>query len=460
VIGLDDEAAGGGSVPDANDNHGASACEPNTTVSLRPSRSWLAPPANQPSLAADPVTERSWVTEATRPRARGSTAGIDSNIGTVIGSYRLLSRIGQGGMSQVYVAEHTRLGRRVAVKVLRSELSRRPTAVTRFLREARIASRIRHVNIVQLEDLIEPESGPPCLVMELLAGRSLRDILRISRVVAPALVLDIGIQVASALEAIHAEGVLHRDLTPGNIFLCDDRETPDGWIKLLDFGAAKMFTIPSSARLGPVRDEHVTAEGTIIGTPGYMSPEQAGGTLIDARTDLYSLGVLLYELVSGEPLIRGKTFDECVRAHITDTPRDLQLTERGKSAPPALTALIMRCLARDPAARPTSAAMLRGELLALRAGSAPPRSLRRALRLPLIAAATAALIAAIAHAAPVSIRAGLGSTGNMLDVAGALWLRSLDAGAPPPAIDAGVDHQAVPPDQAAPAPPPDPPPAP
>jgi serine/threonine protein kinase len=439
VTGLDDEAAGGGSVPDANDIHGASACEPNTTVSLRPSRSWLAPPANQPSLA-DPVTERSWVTEATRPRARGSTAGIDSNIGTVIGSYRLLSRIGQGGMSQVYVAEHTRLGRRVAIKVLRSELARRPTAVTRFLREARIASRIRHVNIVQLEDLLEPESGPPSLVMELLAGRSLRDVLRVSRVVAPALVLDIGIQVASALEAIHAEGVLHRDLTPGNIFLCDDRETPDGWIKLLDFGAAKMFTIPASPRLSPVRDEHVTAEGTIIGTPGYMSPEQAGGAIIDARTDLYSLGVLLYELVSGEPLIRGKTFDECVRAHITDTPRDLQLTERGKSAPPALTALIMRCLARDPAARPTSAAMLRHELIALRARSTPQSpSPLRALRLPVIAVAAAALIAAVAHVSPGSIRAGLGSTDNMLDVAGALWLRALDAGAGPAlTVDAGV----------------------
>jgi serine/threonine protein kinase len=421
-------------VPDANDNHGASVCEPNTTVSLRPSRPWLAA-ASQTSFVPESVTERSRVTEATRPRARGSTAGIDPNIGTVIGSYRLLSRIGQGGMSQVYVAEHTRLGRRVAVKVLRSDLARRPTAVTRFLREARIASRIRHVNIVQLEDLIEPDGSSPGLVMELLAGRSLRDILRSERALPPAQVLDIGVQVASALEAIHAKGVLHRDLTPGNIFVCDDRDVVDGWIKLLDFGAAKMFTAVSP-RMGAVRDEHVTAEGTIIGTPGYMSPEQAGGTVIDARTDLYSLGVLLYELISGEPVVRGKTFDECVRAHITNTPRDLHLTERGKRAPLALCALIMRCLARDPAARPTSATQLRQELLALRSAGAPRSpSLAHALRIPLLVAAAAAMIAAVAHATPGSIRAGLGSTDNMFDVAGSLWAPPADAAAP---VDAGA----------------------
>jgi len=361
----------------------ASVGELSTTVSLRGH--------GAPVAAAG----RSRVTESTRSCVRACCVDGDANIGSLLGNYRLLERIGEGGMGQVYLAEHVRLGRRVALKVLRHELTSRPSAVARFLREARIVSRIRHLNVVQVEDLIEPDGGPPCLVMELLCGQQLRDLLRARGALDPSLVVEIGIQICSALEAIHAAGVLHRDLTPGNVYVCDDRDPGEGGIKLLDFGVAKLFGgSPGAAGGEPV--EHVTAEGAIIGTPGYMSPEQACGGAVDARSDLYSLGVLLYELASGEPVVTGRSFGECVRAHIADAPRPLQVTRRGRSIPPALAALVMRCLAKRPDERPPSASALRAELLVLRDRQIAPPAPRSAASLaPALAIAVALAAGAV-----------------------------------------------------------------
>jgi len=287
--------------------------------------------------------------------------------GVVLGSYRLLTRIGEGGAGHVYVAEHVKLGRVVAIKVLRPEAARRRKAVARFSREARIVARIRHRNIVRVEDLIEPRVGPPYIVMELLRGRSLRELVAERGALGSRDVIEIGIQICSALEASHGMGVLHRDLKPGNVYVCDDR-SDEGWIKLLDFGIAKVCRAGSAA--GEACD--ITAEGTILGTPGYMSPEQASCAATDERSDLYSLGATLYEACCGERAVSGATLGACVRAHLTEVPRPPRAIARGRDVAPALEAVILRCLAKRPEDRPASAAALRGELVAIRAALLEP----------------------------------------------------------------------------------------
>jgi len=348
-------------------------------------------------------THRSWITEATT--AVGTTAATlplsvvadaDARVGTVLGSYLLRCRIGEGAMGHVYMAEHVRLGRRVALKILRSELASRRSALARFVREARIVAGIHHRNIVHVEDLVEPASGPPYLVMELLRGCSLRDHLRTGGAFGAAEVVEIGAQICSALEAVHGVGVLHRDLTPGNVHVCADRGDGDGWIKLLDFGIAKLCDCEACGDDAA----QVTAEGTIIGTPGYMSPEQATGGPIDARSDLYSLGAILYEATCDEAVVTGQCMADYVRAHVATPPRPLRTTSRGRSAPPQLEAIVMRCLAKRPEDRPASAAAVRAELLALRA-RVRTRSWR--WRATGAMAVTIAAAAAIGDASPRSV---------------------------------------------------------
>jgi len=340
-------------------------------------------------------TDRSWVTEALTAAGSGATASLssestDERIGTIVGSYLLRSRIGAGAMGDVYMAEHVRLGRRVAIKVLRAEVASWRSAQARFLREARIVAGIRHRNIVLVEDLVEPAAGPPYLVMELLRGSSLRDHLRVRGALAADEVVEMGAQICCALEVVHGAGVLHRDLTPGNVHLCDERS--DGWIKLLDFGIAKRCEPAGGDDLAPV-----TAEGTIIGTPGYMSPEQATGGPVDARSDLYALGAILYEATCGVAAITGACVADYVRAHVATAPRPLRKTGRGRGAPAALEALVMRCLAKRPEQRPASAAVVRAELLALRAATGL-RSRRRRAGAMVFAAATAAIGGALSLA--------------------------------------------------------------
>ena len=228
-----------------------------------------------------------------------------SRVDRFIGRYRIIDKLGEGGMGVVYRAQDSKLGREVAIKVLRPEASHYPDRVRRFSHEARAASALNHPNIITVHDAGEFENGP-FLVMELVEGESLRALLRRGHLPL-ARVLDVGIQAAMALSRAHESGITHRDLKPENIVV-----RPDGYIKILDFGLAKLIEkAATSASDATTVTATITSEGSIVGTVAYMSPEQATGQEVDGRSDIFSLAVVLFESWQGRHVFR--------RDHMVDT---------------------------------------------------------------------------------------------------------------------------------------------
>ncbi len=267
-------------------------------------------------------------------------------VGETISQYRVLREIGHGGMATVYEAEDTLLRRHVALKVIAESLLRDEEAVALFEREARAAAALDHPNICTVYELTKYK-GRPVIVMELLEGESLRQAVR--RGPLPiALVIDIAIEIADALEAAHSKGFVHRDIKPGNI-MCNDR----GQVKLLDFGLAK-----SGDHKG--LEEEVDANGSVGGTVQYMSPEQIRGEALDARSDLFSFGIVLYEMTAGQrPFQRrsGLATMEAIRTIHPASPRSLH-----PEVPEGLELIIAKLLEKDPANRYQSAADVRSDL--------------------------------------------------------------------------------------------------
>ncbi len=261
-------------------------------------------------------------------------------IGERVNNYQIVSLLGEGGMGAVYLAEHPFMGRKAAVKVLRSELAQDKGLVERFMNEARAANAIQHPNIIDIIDVGVLASGIPYLMMELLNGESLARRLERDRRLGVTEAVNIAVQTASALNAAHAKGIVHRDLKPDNVFLVPDENRPFGHrVKVLDFGIAKLRGELSGSGAK-------TQSGSVMGTPPYMSPEQCRGITddIDERTDIYALGIMLYEMLTGAPPFVSEGWGEVVLMHVTKAvppPR-----EKNPEIPAALEGVILKALAK------------------------------------------------------------------------------------------------------------------
>jgi eukaryotic-like serine/threonine-protein kinase len=270
----------------------------------------------------------------------GSAAQPGELTGTVLGGkYKIGRKIGSGGIGVVYAAEHVTLGHEVAVKVLRGAAARDGGEIARLRREAYIQVHIEHPNVARVMDLDQMPDGSIYVVMERLVGRSLADKLAREGLVAPGFAVPVFVGVCGALAAAHAKGVVHRDLKPGNVFLCDD-----GSAKVLDFGMSKLTAA-----------EALTQTGYTLGTPEYMAPEQCIGAQVEARTDVYALGVLMYEALTGELPIIAASRRELLDLHQRQMPMPLRQRRPDLPIPEALDAIIMKCLRKRVSDRPKNA---------------------------------------------------------------------------------------------------------
>ncbi len=311
----------------------------------RPSCSCRPP---HPELAECPTVLRAREESPLSTWPPAGERGGEKLVGQRFGSFMALRELGRGGMGSVLLAEHVLIPKRVAVKVLHRHLTEDPELVSRFLAEARAMSLVQHENVVTVYDL-DTREGRPYFVMEYLEGQSLAAFAR--GPLEPRLVVDLLTQVCDALGAAHARGIIHRDLKPANVFLVPGSNGRHR-VKLLDFGIAKCL-----ARLD---GETPTRTGVLMGTPEFMAPEQCGGQEVDARTDLYAVGVLGYLLLTGTAPFSGVNAAEVLVAHLQQTPRAPHEVRPG--LPPALSAVVLRALAKRPEARFSSASELRAAL--------------------------------------------------------------------------------------------------
>ena len=347
------------------------------------------------------------------------TRGSAPVVGEIIGPYRILRQLGQGTTSRVFEVEHTRIGRRAAMKVVH-RYGVAPGVVDRLFVEAKAVNLIRHPHVVEISDILVPDldNDQPdhALVMELLDGRSLADVLSSDGALPPARYLPIMAQICAGLAAVHRAGFVHRDLKPENVFLVDRGGNRD-FVKLLDFGLVK-------ALRGDVGASTATIEGTFMGSPAYASPEQSAGKAVDQRSDIYAVGVMLHELVTGKlPFVCEHVADLLMKQINAAPPRlsdELLATDIGR----AMDAIIQACLVKDPADRALSAEQLAEMFGRLAAGDYEmPDDLRRRRRL--------------AWRRVGGRRALMIAPAVALAVLGSLAVLRTRASAPPPLVPAG-----------------------
>ncbi len=314
-------------------------------------------------------------------------------LGELVGKYEITGELGKGGMGAVYVASHSIIGRRAAIKLLLPELSRNEAIVQRFFNEAKAATSIRHPGIVEIYDFGYHDDGSAYIVMEHLEGESMADRLKRTGGLAPSDAVYLVRHVASALIAAHDAGIIHRDLKPDNIFIVSDPDVPGGErTKLLDFGIAKLTEDDRATALK-------TQTGAIMGTPVYMSPEQCRGVAnADGRTDLYALGCVLFELLTGRPPFHERALGELFAAHLYEPPPDPRSLR--PDVPDGIAAVTLKLLEKDPANRFQSGRALAEKLDNL-VGYAPARraAARPATPLTLARSATSAVATTLSQSA-------------------------------------------------------------
>src|SRR5215467_7937031 len=278
--------------------------------------------------------------------------------GTKLGPYEILAQLGAGGMGEVYRAKDPRLGREVAIKVLPPSFAQDADRLKRFEQEARAAGVLNHPNITAVYDFgTNPSDGSPYIVTELLEGETLRSRLGPGAIPARK-AIDYAVQIAKGLAAAHEKGIVHRDLKPENVFL-----TRDGRVKILDFGLAKLK--PETVESGQTDMQTIsgTQPGVVLGTMGYMSPEQVRGKAADRRSDLFAFGTILYEMLSGQKAFRGDTAADTITAILTKEPPELSQTN--KDVHPGLDRIVRHCLEKNPEERFESARDVAFDLEAL-----------------------------------------------------------------------------------------------
>jgi serine/threonine protein kinase/Tol biopolymer transport system component len=284
--------------------------------------------------------------------------------GTILQHYRIRSKIGEGAMGVVYEGQDTRLQRPVAIKVLPVDRITDPIRKGRFVQEAKAASALNHPNIITIHD-VGSADGVDYIVMEYIQGKTLEQLIRPSGI-SPSLVTRYGVQIADALAKAHAAGILHRDLKPSNIMVTDD-----GRIKILDFGVAKLLDTPNSPFADTATTLALTEEGMVVGTTAYMSPEQAEGRQVDPRSDIFSFGSILYELVTGRRPFTGDSRLAVLTKILSQDPQSASTLV--PSISPDLDKVILRCLRKDPARRYQTMADLKVALEDIDSESAPAR---------------------------------------------------------------------------------------
>jgi len=297
----------------------------------------------------------------------------DPLIGQVVADrFRVVSQLGVGGMGTVYEAEHCFIKKRVALKLLRPEITSSPDALTRFQREALAASTIGHENIVTIDDFGRLADGQVYLTMEYLDGFPLNQVIR-ADVMPVEQILEVMLQTCHGLAAAHAKGIIHRDMKPENIFLVDQGRK----VKILDFGIAKVTR-------GDANDTNLTKTGAIFGTPNYMAPEQALGKKVDHRADVYAMGIILYELLAGVVPFRSDSFLAILTQHVTKPPRPPSELANGRNVPRELEQIALKAISKEPDARYQDMGQIVGALLEARAtllGDAPLDSQLRLSRI-------------------------------------------------------------------------------